>query len=208
MKKKEDRKIKGVLFDFDGTLTLPGAIDFAAIKQELCCPPDMPILEYLETVPPGEQAPLIAILEAKEEHAARASLPNTGAERCLCVLKEKGLPVGIITRNSMHSVRVALEKFNQITVQDFSIVITRELSLPKPHPDGVHRAAEHMGIRPSELMVVGDFRFDVLAGKAAGALTVLLQNSNKSVMGADDPQPDHTVNHLEEILAIIDALTF
>ena len=41
--------IKGVLFDFDGTLTRPGALDFPAIKQELGCPADQAILEYLET---------------------------------------------------------------------------------------------------------------------------------------------------------------
>jgi phosphoglycolate phosphatase-like HAD superfamily hydrolase len=104
----------------------------------------------------------------------------------------------------MPSVRAALEKFTQITVQDFAAVITREKSLPKPHPEGVYHAAQHMGISPSELLVVGDFRFDVLAGKAAGALTVLLQNSEKSVMSPGDPQPDHTIHQLEEILAILD----
>jgi len=31
--------IKGVLFDFDGTLTIPGAIDFFDIKDSLGCPP-------------------------------------------------------------------------------------------------------------------------------------------------------------------------
>jgi hydrogenase expression/formation protein HypE len=206
MGKKEDRRIRGVLFDFDGTLTYPGAIDFDAIKEELRCPADMPILEYLETVSLAEQAPLVAILEAREEAAAQASLPNTGAEKCLSALKAKRLPLGIITRNSMNSVCAALNKFNRITIQDFAAVITREKSLPKPHPDGVYQAAEHMGISPSELMVVGDFRFDVLAGKAAGALTVLLQNSEKSLMSPGDPQPDYTVRHLEEILAIIGGL--
>jgi len=207
MRKKENRRIRGVLFDFDGTLTYPGAIDFAAIKEELRCPPDMPILEYLDTVSLAEQAPLLAILEAREEAAAQASLPNTGAEKCLCALKAKGLPLGIITRNSMPSVCAALEKFSQITIHDFAVVITREKSLPKPHPEGVYQAAAHMGISPSELMVVGDFRFDVLAGKAAGALTVLLQNSDKSLMSPGDPQPDYTVRHLEEILTIIDGLS-
>jgi HAD superfamily hydrolase (TIGR01509 family) len=207
MKRKQGRRIRGVLFDFDGTLTYPGAIDFDAIKQELGCPLNIPILEYLETISPAEQKPLMAILEAKEEDAAQASVPNTGAEKCVSVLKEKGIPMGIITRNSIHSVRVALEKFSRTTVQDFAAVITREASLPKPHPDGVYQAAARMGILPSELMLVGDFRFDVLAGKAAGALTVLLKNSDKSLMVPGDPQPDYTVNHLEEILAIIDMLT-
>jgi len=40
--------IKGVLFDLDGTLTYPGALDFPQFKYELGCPEEKPILEYLE----------------------------------------------------------------------------------------------------------------------------------------------------------------
>jgi len=205
MTSKPKHKIKGVLFDFDGTLTYPGAIDYSAIKRELQCPPDMPILEFLETLPPDKQAPLTAILEAKEEAAAQASLPNIGAEKCLSALKKRGIPIGIITRNSMQSVRVALEKFKEINLEDFPAVITREQALPKPNPDGVYQAARRMGISTSQLLVVGDFRFDVMAGHAAGAQTALLKNSDRSVMIKGDPDPDFTVNHLEEILNLIDA---
>jgi phosphoglycolate phosphatase-like HAD superfamily hydrolase len=81
--------------------------------------------------------------------------------------------------------------------------MTRDDSLPKPHPDGVHKACERMGLAASELMVVGDFRFDVLAGKAAGACTVLLTNGRPSVMAPEDPEPDYTVTCLEEILQIV-----
>ena len=42
--------IKGVLFDFDGTLTRPFAIDFQAIKTAIGCPPDETILEFIETL--------------------------------------------------------------------------------------------------------------------------------------------------------------
>ena len=44
--------MKGVLFDFDGTLTKPGAIDFTAIKQTIECPHDMAILEFIKLQPP------------------------------------------------------------------------------------------------------------------------------------------------------------
>ena len=43
-------RIKFVLFDFDGTLTLPGAIDFALIRQRIGCPDDMAILEFIQTL--------------------------------------------------------------------------------------------------------------------------------------------------------------
>jgi len=198
-----EKRIKGVLFDFDGTLTLPGALDFPAIRREMNCPPDIPILEWLETVPAERKPPLMKILESAEEKAAEESLPNVGAEECLLTLRDRGVLLGIITRNSLPSVRVALERFETVRLLDFSTVITRDDSLPKPHPDGVHKACERMGLAASELMVVGDFRFDVIAGKAAGACTVLLTNGRRSVMAAGDPEPDFTVARLEEILQFV-----
>jgi HAD superfamily hydrolase (TIGR01509 family) len=199
----DERKIRGVLFDFDGTLTLPGALDFPAIKREMNCPPDIPILEWLETVPTERKPPLMKILESAEEKAAEESLPNVGAEECLLSLRDKGLLLGIITRNSLPSVRAALERFETLRLPFFSTVITRDDSLPKPHPDGVHKACERMGLVASELMVVGDFRFDVIAGKAAGCCTVLLTNGRPSVMAPGDPEPDFTVACLEEILQFV-----
>jgi len=198
-----EKRIKGVLFDFDGTLTLPGALDFPAIKREINCPPDIPILEYLETVPAELKPPLMNILESNEERAAEASLPNIGAEACLLTLKNKGVLLGIITRNSLPSVRLALARFETVRLHDFSAVITRDDSLPKPHPDGVQKACERMGLTVSELMVVGDFRFDVMAGNAAGACTVLLTNGRQSLMPPGDPEPDYTVACLEEILQLV-----
>lgn len=199
----DEKRIKGVLFDFDGTLTLPGALDFPAIRREMNCPPDIPILEWLETVPAERKPPLMRILESAEEKAAEESLPNVGAEECLLTLRDRGVLLGIITRNSLPSVRVALERFETVRLLDFSTVITRDDSLPKPHPDGVHKACERMGLAVSELMVVGDFRFDVMAGKAAGACSVLLTNGRQSLMASGDPEPDYIVACLEEILQLV-----
>lgn len=198
--------IKGVLFDFDGTLTQPGALDFPAIKRELECPLDHSILEYLEAQPACRRSGLMKILEEREEAAAAASLPNRGAEECLSALKQMETLLGILTRNSLKSVEKALQRFESIAIDDFVAVITRDSSLPKPHPDGVHQAARQMGITPSELLVVGDFRFDVMAGKAAGAPTVLLVNRGRAVMEQGDPAPDYTVGSIKEIVGIVESL--
>ena len=198
--------IKGVLFDFDGTLTQPGALDFPAIKRELECPLDHSILEYLEAQPACRRSGLMKILEEREEAAAEASLPNRGAEECLSVLKQMETLLGILTRNSLKSVEKALQRFESIAIDDFVAVITRDSSLPKPHPDGVHQAARQMGITPSDLLVVGDFRFDVMAGKAAGAPTVLLVNRGRAVMEQGDPAPDYTVGSIKEIVGIVESL--
>ena len=199
--------IKGVLFDFDGTLTLPGALDFPAIKKAMGCPLDQLILEFVESQPPDQQAGLMEILEEKEDIAARASLPNRGVEKCLRTLRKKQIPVGILTRNRLESVKKSLAQFKEVTIEDFDAIVTREMSLPKPHPDGVIKAAAEMGVSPEELLVVGDFRFDVIAGKRAGASTVLLTNGGESVMAPDDPQPDYTISRLEDLPALLSQLT-
>jgi len=196
-------RIRGVLFDFDGTLTLPGALDFSAIKREMACPQDTPILEYLDTQPHSQRPRLLGILGAREEEAALQSFPNRGAEACLSALKERGILFGIITRNSLRSVLVALENFKRTRADDFAVIVTREDARPKPHPDGVHWALNRMGLPISDLMLVGDFRFDVMAGRAAGVKTVLLTNSRRSSLEPDDPAPDYLVEYLEDILEII-----
>jgi hypothetical protein len=43
--------IKAVLFDFDDTLTLQGAIDFPMLRAALDCPVGTNILEFIDTFP-------------------------------------------------------------------------------------------------------------------------------------------------------------
>ena len=44
-------RVKAVLFDFDGTLTEPGSLDFLLLKETMGCPPYSPILEFIEDLP-------------------------------------------------------------------------------------------------------------------------------------------------------------
>jgi hydrogenase expression/formation protein HypE len=195
--------IKGILFDFDGTLTRPGLLDFQAIKKALGCPAGEPILEFIETRPMEMRPRLMAILDEWEIEAARGSIPNLGAERCLQTMKRWGVLLGILTRNSLQSVKQALMAFDGVGMDDFAAVITRETSRPKPHPEGVYQAADQMGVQTSEILMVGDFRFDVLAGKAAGARTVLVTNGLVSPMAPTDPQPDYVIGGLTQLLTLL-----
>ena len=199
--------IRAVLFDFDGTLTVPGAIDFRTIKRDLGCPLDQPVLEYIERQPVERRALLKEILETHEEAAARQSVPNRGVTACLLDLRKMEIPFGILTRNSLRSVQMGLLSFRHFSITDFSVVITRDNSVPKPNPDGVIKAASTMGFPTGELLVVGDFRFDVIAGKSAGAKTVLLTNGMETTMAPGDPEPDFVCRHLAEVVDILKLLS-
>ncbi|MDM8536230.1 HAD-IA family hydrolase [Desulfobacterales bacterium HSG17] len=173
--------IKAVLFDFDSTLTLPGAIDFLKIKQAVNCPADMPVLEYINNInDPKQKSKSHKMLEDFEMEAAGISKPNIGAEDLIHFLRhEKGLKIGILTRNTLCSVKKALENFNNVEESDFDVIISRDDPIaPKPSPEGVLLAALKMNAAVEEILVIGDFIFDILSGKNAGASSVYLTNTN------------------------------
>ncbi len=195
---------RGVLFDFDGTLTRPGTLDFPAIKRELGCPIDQPILEFLTTLHRNRQRDPTTVSDEMEDRAGEESRPNRGAEKCLSTLRQKGFVIGILTRNSLSSVTKAFVHFKGVTLNDFSAIITRDdLPIPKPGPEGARKGADKMGLQPSEILLVGDHRFDVMAGKAAKAYTALLTNGKDPVMKAGDPEPDYIVGSLDEVIDIL-----
>jgi HAD superfamily hydrolase (TIGR01509 family) len=170
-------RLRAVLFDFDGTLTRPGALDFDAIKQQVGCPPDRYVLEFIEGLTGGERAVAEATLEHFELQGAAGSTPNPGAADLVRALREAGLRVGVLTRNSRAAVDSALARIPSLPPWWFDVIVTRDDGLPyKPAPDGVLHACAAMGVPPAETLVVGDFLLDIEAGNAAGAVTAFLTN--------------------------------
>jgi len=194
---------RAVLFDFDGTLTRPEALDFGELRRLLSCPPGEPILEHIQALPTEEERQRSwEILDAFELAAARASVPNEGSEELIQALKEADMPLGILSRNSRASVLEAMGRFARLEPGDFSVIISRESpGRPKPHPDGVELAARLFALEPSEILMVGDFVFDIMAGKSAGAGTAFLTN------GRPVPQmqvsPDYIVSTLAELRQVL-----
>ena len=195
--------IKAVLFDFDGTLTKPGALDFPLIKQAIECPDDIPILEYIESLKDSSRREkTLSVLDRFEIEAAADSEPNSGAEELIPYLRSKGLPVGIISRNSYQSIERALKNFDTIGVSDFDLIISRDDPVkPKPSAEGVLFAAEKLQLDVKQILVVGDYIFDIQAGHDAGAITVLLDNKPDSLVKQVDS--DFTISILEELKQIV-----
>jgi len=183
-----------VLFDLDGTLTRP-YFDFAAIRAEIGLAPEskLPILESIELMSPPERQRAEAILLRCERDAALASELWDDAHAVLTALREAGLPIGLMTRNSRLSADTVIAKHGL----RFDAVHTREDGPIKPAPDPVLALCDQFGVAPAEAWVVGDFLFDVLSGKAAGATTAL--------MIGDAPIPDfagqadHIIRRLSEL---------
>ncbi len=198
------KTLKAVLFDFDGTLTQPGILNFTAIRQAIQCPSDMPILEYINTLPPGKKRDqTIQTLESFESKASECTQPHQNAEDLIAYLKSRTLKLGIITRNSLNSVITSLKKFKRVQDSDFCVIITRNDPVkPKPDPDGILIAAKKMNVPVEQIMMVGDYIFDVEAGQRAGTLTIFLDNG--ATTRYPDPPAHHMIRHLSELESIVE----
>lgn len=181
-----------VIFDLDGTLTRP-FLDFARIRAAIGL--GEPLLEAMLALPDGparERA--FATLEGFESEAAERSELNDGAREILETLRRFDIPAGLVTRNSRASARRTLEKHGL----RFDIVMTRDDAPPKPRPEPLLRICEHFRVAPAEALMVGDFRLDVAAGKAAGTRTALLTNGRAASWLPEAP-PDHLLERLADL---------
>ena len=161
--------LKLVIFDLDGTLLVP-ALDFQAIREEIGLPPVVPILETMEALQGAARARAFAILDRHEAEAAARSQLMPGAMELLADLKRRGVKTAVFTRNSRVSVEAACRRHGLA----FDAVVTRETHRPKPSPDGIRHLMETFGAEAAETVVVGDYRFDIEAGRNAGVRTIAL----------------------------------
>jgi len=191
-------RASAVVFDLDGTLTRP-SLDFDAIRREIGLPtePRTPILEALAGMPPQDRARAEDILLNHEDKAAMESTLQDDAAAVLETIRRHGIRTGLITRNSRRSVTIVLTRHNLC----LDHVHTREDGPFKPSPEPVLTTCRALGVAPESAWVVGDYLFDVLSGKGAGATTVLMIGEAPRPPYAD--QADHVIRRLSDLLALL-----
>jgi len=200
--RKDTKIISGVVFDFDGTITTPGHLDFAAIRRAIGCPDGVSILTYIEDLPLSERAEAERVLDEFEMRAAAEIGPASGLAELIAYLNDHSLKRGILTRNTLRAVERSIENLPFVRLEDFSCVITRDDDIPvKPEPAGVIAAASQFGVAPNELMVVGDYLYDIEAGRNAGAVTVFVDNLPSRGFAA--PDADFTIADLRSLIPIL-----
>ena len=190
--------VKAVIFDLDGTITQP-YFDFDAIREEMGLERDSgPVLESMEKMTPQQRQHAEEILHFHERRAVIESRLNAGAKRTLSALRKAGIHIGILTRNKRSNALAIAHKHNL----KFDAVVDREDGPVKPDAFGVLRICEQFGVKPEETLLVGDYLFDLLCAKAAGAVAVLLANNDRAAEFAG--YADFTVENISQILQIIE----
>jgi HAD superfamily hydrolase (TIGR01509 family) len=186
---------RAVIFDLDGTLTEP-LLDFDLIRAEIGLPHG-PILEQLTALTAEQRGRAETILRRHELTAIAQAVLADGCVELLALLRARGIPHGILTRN----MRVAVEQFCARFGFQFAGTYTREDGPHKPAPDGVLHLCAGFGVAPAQTLTVGDYKFDVMAGRAAGTRTALVTAQPPDDLAAWG-QPDLVVASLRELLPL------
>ncbi|MBI4718475.1 MAG: HAD family hydrolase [Planctomycetes bacterium] len=184
-----------VIFDLDGTLTRPH-LDFDAIRAEIGLGPG-PILESLAQLHGTALARAEAILHRHERDAAENAVLQEGAVEVVSACRAAGYRAAIVTRNS----RVSLHHVLHAHAIVIDAARTREDGAIKPSPEPILSLCAEVDADPHRSWMIGDYLFDILSGRAAGARTVLMIGDAAAPEYA--PQADHVIRRLAELLPLL-----
>lgn len=117
------------------------------------------------------QQGFVAFIEYYRTHLTVHTRAYEGVETALKLFKQHNLPLAVIT-NKNEVLAVAL--LQALGLMDyFSLIIGGDtLAEKKPSPLPLQHAADVLGVPIANLLMVGDSANDILAAKAAGALSV------------------------------------
>jgi len=160
--------VRGVIFDLDGTLVDSG-LDFDQMRREMGLPPGQALLEALATLDEPHASHCRQILDRHEWAGAEQARVMPGVEEFLAALHTRGIRRAVLTRNARE---VTLATLRRLALE-FDPIFAREDAPAKPDPSAIWRICETWKLPPAEVVMLGDFYFDIEAGRRAGVRTVL-----------------------------------
>ena len=212
---------RAVLFDLDGTL-LDTAPDMVAALDQLRAEEGLGPVDYefaRAHVSNGalalidlafdqlDEAHRISLrdryLALYESRVATATVLFDGMAEVLQSLERLNRPWGVVTNKPAFLTEPLLQSLGLLR-RCACVVSGDTLPERKPHPRPLTHAAALMGFAPAQAMYVGDANRDIVAGKAAGMVTVAATYG--FIPPGDDPDSwaaDYKIDHPAELLAIL-----
>lgn len=212
----ENKMIKLVLFDFDGTLadTAPDlglALNIQLERHGRPMLPDAAIRPYASHGARGlvglgfgitpEDDDFLAIrdeyLAIYDEVFTHTTELFQGVATMLSDIESKGMRWGVVTNKPRRFTAPLMKKLS-LDQGSACLVCGDDVLRVKPYPDSLFKACEIAGRLPAETIYVGDAERDIQAGKAAGMKTVIAAygyidaSDTPQLWGANDAinQPD------------------
>lgn len=209
-------RYKAVLFDYEGTL-----VDFqwrlASAEEELrqaCaalgCPTEGNYARLWNAAvaaaePQGRLAEVRRVLQPIYDRwdadAATRWAPRPGAVELLAALGARGIGRAMVSNCGRRAVAQVMARFG-LDGHLEPTICRDDLLFLKPHPQGLQRALDALGVAPSQALFVGDSLTDVHAARAAGVPVAIIHGGECDESAFCAHPPDHWVQALAEILEL------
>ena len=167
------------------------------------------LLQRLPASACSESTPLVIVaagMVAYHQTKFRSFSPYEDALEVLRQLRDRGLPLGIITagvgiKQAEKIVRLGLHEI----VACKHIFITDALGVAKTNPKLYQRACDELGVDPTECVYVGDNPpVDVDVPHQIGMKAILSRRSGKYMETQSVTEPDFLVHNFWDVLEVID----
>lgn len=212
------KQIKAILFDFDGTLAKLN-IDFYAMRlkifdliQQYGIREDsikekylLEIIDEVYKILLNENFSVAEIFYIKahkilydsEIEGAKAGGLLPKVKETLKRLRDKGIKIGIVTRNCEDAVRMVFPRIDDYC----DVFISRDsIRNVKPHPDHIVKVINNLGVSGKEAVMVGDHQIDIQAGKLIGIITIGVLTGRTKTEEFKKAGADYILNDVSEIL--------
>ncbi len=212
-------KIKGILFDNDGTLVDTHDLILASMRyattEVLGAPlPDEKLMEKVGQ-PLAVQAQAFTSDEALQReflrvyrehnhaHHDEAVKAFPGIAATLEALCDRGQALGVVT-SKLHALAEHGLEITGLAPFISCCIGADDCTSYKPDPQPVRLGLEALGLAPEECLYVGDSPFDMQAGKGAGCPVVAVTWGMFSVPELSAQHPDFIIDAPEELLRIVE----
>jgi len=187
--------MKIIIFDLDGTL-VDNEVSFDEMRQRMAKRLNIPkneldpLYEKLISLnlPDG-----LKILSEEEMRRAEHSRFKYGLSDLFEFLRQRRIKIAVLTRNCRKATLKALGYLSS----GIDVMVTRDDGYKlKPSPEGIFAILNRFAILPKDALMVGDYDFDIEAGRLAGCKTVRMGTGFA----------DFNVRNLEELKYLIKKL--
>nr|WP_157332614.1 HAD family hydrolase [Paenibacillus lutrae] len=205
------------MFDFDGTLadTLPicfyafqsvfKKFDNKDLAQEeikaMFGPSEIGIIR--ENLSHADQDQAVELYyEQYSDYHNQFVKQNKEINNLIGYLKEERMKLGIVTGKASRSLEISLKALQMDHV--FDVIITGDdVSIPKPHPEGINKALSQLGVPPRDAIFIGDSDADIQAGIQANVYTVGVNWLPDYTAPEFTYKPDYSVHSVSEFIDFV-----
>ena len=214
-------KIKGVLFDLDGTLVNTTPLILESFRHTfkqfgMAVPSDselvagfgLPMRTAVTAYMPDEMADEFCDAYRAYQRTRHDELIQgiDGVDETLSSLKQSGIKMAVVTSKKRPAAIRDLGCYDLVEYFD-TIIACDDCSENKPLPGPSLMALKRLGLNGADCLAVGDSPYDLQSARAAGCQTAAVRYTSFDWnFILNEGKPDYVLNKMTDLLTLIDTL--